>query len=154
MGRLGRAMCFTVTLWAPLSAAASPALCAEPTFERVEQGIESQQATPEQPPSAAWLEALAPRLPADAIAPADTAPADDDVLWCATPDDPRCAPLPADTEQQRIEARTLLNAAHEEAASNDWPLREAGFGACLGLGPVVGVRQRLERPPQAGGREL
>jgi len=84
------------------------------------------------------------------VAPAHQAPPHEDELpWCVSADDPRCAPLHNDSAPPNTERR--ITAGVFAAVTSPLIVGESvrTFTACVGLAPHPGVHHRVERPPRA-----
>ena len=83
-------------------------------------------------------------------APARQAPPREDELpWCVSADDPRCAPLHNDSGPLSTERR--ITAGLFATAPCPLIVAESArtFTTCVGLLPHPGVHHRVERPPRA-----
>jgi hypothetical protein len=77
---------------------------------------------------------------------------DEELPWCISANDPRCAPLnTGDTGKGPFDgdARVVLSAADTGADAAQLPLRSQSFTPRAGLHPRHGVSHRVERPPRA-----
>jgi hypothetical protein len=75
----------------------------------------------------------------------------DEVLWCASPYDPRCSPASPSPETPRANLSGGSSAANIEHR-HDWPeLVESTpeHHAAEAMLPSAGVRSRVERPPRS-----
>jgi hypothetical protein len=123
------------------------------------------------------LSALLPHGPRDALAREDAAqrmvelkcaacvatagaaaPAplrDDELPWCVSADDPRCAPLHSDPARLGSDTSIAFTASQPGAQSvAPQPRRPAAWTARSGLAPRPGVSARVERPPRAVTRSV
>lgn len=79
-----------------------------------------------------------------------SAPADEDreILWCASPDDPRCSPAQPAPQSSSFVPFAFAAAgvpARPKLGAPTWALFER---TSIEGQPLAGVRQRVERPPK------
>jgi hypothetical protein len=74
---------------------------------------------------------------------------DEELPWCARPEDPRCAPLHSDSGAFRINAREPTAIAGDPAVIAGARCGAESFAPNMGLNPHAGVHSRVERPPRA-----
>ena len=73
----------------------------------------------------------------------------DDVLWCASADDPRCSPAaPAPEDGPQGTRANPFGASHGERPSLPPPAARTAGSPAEASGPREGVRFELERPPR------
>ncbi|HJL18197.1 MAG TPA: hypothetical protein RMH99_21210 [Sandaracinaceae bacterium LLY-WYZ-13_1] len=73
----------------------------------------------------------------------------EDVLWCSSPDDPRCAPVEPGPEDGPVSGRASFSGAGHGGHADPPPPSMRPMRAPVPRGgPRAGVRRRLERPPQ------
>ena len=72
----------------------------------------------------------------------------EDILWCASPDDPRCSPIEDSKGGSRLTVRDSASGglSHQVAPAFQTTLR---FRAAAGGGPRTAHGLLLERPPQS-----
>jgi hypothetical protein len=89
---------------------------------------------------------------AHADAPLPSPLRDEELPWCASADDPRCAPLDNSRAPSSVGVRKAP--AIEVAALPTEAIAEAAhdFMPHAGLAPSAGTSSRLERPPRAARR--
>ena len=92
--------------------------------------------------------AFAPAAPRAALAEVPAPPREEDLPWCASADDPRCAPLPGDSTALRLALRQPLAAAAATLPRSTAVTGEFAFTPRTGLVPHAGIRNRVERPPR------
>ncbi|MDH5672253.1 MAG: hypothetical protein OEZ06_08895 [Myxococcales bacterium] len=97
------------------------------------------------------LELLAAQAGAEAE-PSLAEPEQDELLWCASPDDPRCAPRGGSSGSYRDGGLQHAGSANAPGTRPDAEGRQSPRSARLGLAPRAGVQGALERPPQRGRR--
>jgi hypothetical protein len=83
------------------------------------------------------------------VAPARQAPREDELPWCVSADDPRCAPLhngsgPLSTERHLAAGVFATESSPSVSAEN-----VRTFTSRVGLVAHPGVQNRVERPPRA-----
>jgi len=116
-------------LVATQSAAALSTMCAEPSFA---SALERQEA--------------------QAFVPSPLR--DEELPWCARPEDPRCAPLHGDSGAMRIDLRHATAIAGEPEVAARANCEDHSFNSDMGLVPHAGVQSRVERPPRTDRRSL
>jgi hypothetical protein len=101
---------------------------------------------PRPTPAAARLEveALAD-LPAQGAAPDES---HDEVPWCVSGDDPRCAPIGGGSTPVQVDGRTPVSGLCTRLTEPAWPQGDIIFTARTGHRPRAGVSFRIERPPR------
>jgi hypothetical protein len=125
MGRRFAALALLAALLAATqSAAALSTMCAEPSFAAAHERQEAQ-----------------------ALVPAPLR--DEELPWCASPEDPRCAPLHGDSGSIRISMREPTAIAGDPAGIARACAGADSFTPSTGLHPRAGVHGRVERPPRA-----
>lgn len=79
---------------------------------------------------------------------------DDELPWCASDEDPRCAPLQGSSAPSSVSVR--IASAIEPFATKAEAIASAvhDFMPHAGLLPSAGTESRLERPPRAARRAL
>ena len=107
------------------SAAALSPMCTEPSFASAQEQREAQAIVP-------------------------TPLREEDLPWCASAEDPRCAPLHGDTGSLAIGIRQATAVAADAVVPRRAPVGDERFTPNLGLHPHAGVASRIERPPRAG----
>jgi len=95
---------------------------------------------------------IAPAAPAAGDERGATQPTDDELPWCVSAEDPRCAPLHHGAGPLGAPARFTATPAYGGAATTP-ELRLVGQNTTprIGLAPRLGVKHRVERPPRATG---
>jgi hypothetical protein len=73
---------------------------------------------------------------------------DEDLPWCTSADDPRCAPLPGDSAAVSMALRQPLAAAAHGDAMASSPASEEELTPHVGPSPCTGISNRVERPPR------
>jgi hypothetical protein len=93
------------------------------------------------------LIALSVNVAAEHAAPAPLG--EEDLPWCVSADDPRCAPLHSDAGRLGSDTSTGFTAsqAHDDAALARGPSSETRTPRS-GLAPRPGISHRIERPPR------
>jgi hypothetical protein len=86
---------------------------------------------------------------ARAAPPHQTPLPEDDLPWCVSADDPRCAPLRNDSGPLSTERRIAAGVFLDTASPAMLPETIQTFTECVGLVPHQGVHHRVERPPRA-----
>ena len=107
----------------PQSAVAQSAMCAAPDFAAALERAEHEAALP---------------LPLR----------DEDLPWCATAEDPRCAPLDSHSAPVALGLRQPLAAATCDSATRFAASDDSTFTPRVGLLPRAGTSSRIERPPR------
>jgi hypothetical protein len=108
----------------PHSAEAQSAMCAEPAVDLL----------------------LTARIAAPSEAPPPVR--DEDLPWCASAEDPRCAPLHGDSSSIRMALRQPLAATTAPAARRPSGSDDCTFTSDAGLAARPGISNRVERPPR------
>jgi putative hemolysin len=79
---------------------------------------------------------------------------EEDLPWCVSADDPRCAPLHHDSAPTQLVARLMVTAHADTPARDNLPNGSQALTPHTGLTPRPGVQERIERPPRTLGRAL
>jgi hypothetical protein len=80
---------------------------------------------------------------------------EDDLPWCVSADDPRCAPLHTGTRSQDTDSHRIApSAACDPTSMAVAPAYRASFTPASGLLPQAGIDQRVERPPRSSERSV
>jgi hypothetical protein len=77
---------------------------------------------------------------------------DDELPWCVSADDPRCAPLHHGAEPISVASRQAATADADAPVRIVPNARAQVFTPDPGLAPHPGIAHRIERPPRAAGR--
>ena len=85
---------------------------------------------------------------------ATPAPRDEELPWCVSADDPRCAPLHHDTAPPQVGSRLPMAALADAPTRGDFATGHQAHTARAGLARNPGISHRVERPPRATGRSL
>jgi len=107
----------------PHSAEAQSAMCAEPALDL----LTARVAPPSEAPSPVR---------------------DEDLPWCASAEDPRCAPLHGDSSSIRMALRHPLAATASPVAERPTGSGDFTFTPDVGLIARPGISNRVERPPR------
>ena len=76
-------------------------------------------------------------------------PRDEDLPWCASAEDPRCAPLDSHSAPVGLGLRQPLAVTTAEVATARRPAADdSTFTSRVGLAPRAGISNRIERPPR------
>jgi hypothetical protein len=75
-------------------------------------------------------------------------PREDELPWCVSADDPRCAPLHGSPRPVDSALRRAAGMPCDVAPPTIEPNSDLEFGTRVGLIPHDGVSQRVERPPR------
>jgi hypothetical protein len=76
-------------------------------------------------------------------------PPEDELPWCVSAEDPRCAPLHTDSGPLSTERRITAGVFATVASPLNVAESARTFTTCVGLVPHPGVHHRVERPPRA-----
>jgi hypothetical protein len=87
--------------------------------------------------------------PAHQAPPRQAPPYDDELPWCVSADDPRCAPLHNDSGPLSTERRVTAGVFATPSSPVISAESVRTFTTRVGLFPHPGVRHRVERPPRA-----
>jgi hypothetical protein len=79
---------------------------------------------------------------------------EEELPWCVSADDPRCAPLHHDSAPIQLVTRLLVTAHADTPARASIPNGSPALTPHIGLTPRPGVQERVERPPRKLGRAL
>jgi hypothetical protein len=79
---------------------------------------------------------------------------EEELPWCVSADDPRCAPLHHDAAPTQLVGRMLVTAYADAPVRGELPNGSQIFTPRSGLNPQPGVQARVERPPRMSGRAL
>jgi len=85
------------------------------------------------------------------VAPPSEAPSptrDEDLPWCASAEDPRCAPLHGDSSSIHMALRHPMAATASPAARRPIEADDCTFTPDAGLAARPGISNRVERPPR------
>jgi hypothetical protein len=145
---------FAATLGSAGVAAADDCMCALPDWSAggATEGARAATAGPQSVELGPFFSSdgttLSSRARREAASPDDAAPVED-VLWCSSPDDPRCAPADPGPEDGPHAGRATHSGAGPGARDHRIPPALARTHALAPRGgPRPGVRFRVERPPR------
>jgi hypothetical protein len=126
-------------------------MCAEPAAELPTVGGAAPAPRGGAVPWRVAFSGIAPALRGGTMSVPSEAPSpmrDEDLPWCASAEDPRCAPLHGDSTSIRIALRHPLAAASAFAPQRPSASDDGKFTPNAGLAPRAGISNRVERPPR------
>jgi hypothetical protein len=139
------------TLVLPRNAEAQSAMCAEPAAELLTVGGTALAPRGGATARRVALSGIAPALRGGTMSVPSEAPSpmrDEDLPWCASAEDPRCAPLHGDSTSIRIALRHPVAAGSAFAPQRPTASDDDEFTPDAGLAPRAGISNRVERPPR------